>query len=109
MAILVDDLVELMADFVAMRLADRGADITGGEYLLVPDNDTAAPAAVAGGAAGHLQANGHEIFIPGWAQVSGFCHSYCLPYGIGILYSYRVNFIRKEKRKQKAARRVVWR
>jgi len=31
MAVLVDDPVELVADFVTVRLADRGADIAGGE------------------------------------------------------------------------------
>ena len=66
--------MELVADFVAVRHTDRGADVARGEYLFVADNDAAATATVAGGAGGDYLADFHEIFIPRGTNISFLIH-----------------------------------
>lgn len=67
-------LLELMADFVAMRQSWRRTYISGADYLLVLRYHASAPASVAGSSLRYCPCYLHEILIPCGAYIMLFTH-----------------------------------
>ena len=64
MAIIMNHFVHLMSDLIAMRQADRGADISSDENSFILDDDASRSSSIASASRSYHLRDGHEIFIP---------------------------------------------
>jgi len=73
-AVLVHHLFELMAGIVAVGKAGGRSNVTCYKELVIPGDDAARTATVAGGPLGNGVADLHKILIPAWAFIKSLLH-----------------------------------